>query len=145
MWIFDRREKGSIPLTPSLSLAIGMVYVTGADGHLSESERLDLRKVIPDDRILDRALEYCRRTPTSRFLAECAPLLTGEQKLCMLLNMADGAMADGELADEELQVLAEFQRAFAVSDETMAPHVGTLTLKNDRRLFHRRNGTDDRS
>lgn len=112
-----------------------MVYTTAADGRPAEAERHDLRKVIPDERVLHAALAYCRTHATTEFLAECAPLLSAEQKLCLLLNMADAAMADGELADEEREVLREFQAAFEVSAETMAPHLECLALKNARHLF----------
>jgi len=135
MGIFGSREKPRPELTPKLCLAIGMVYITAADGYLSEVERYDLRKVLPDEEVLQRALEYCSHTPTTDFLEQCARLLDAEQKLCLLLNMADAGMADGDFAEEERQVLTEFQKAFGIADEAVAPHLASLTVKNARQIF----------
>ena len=134
MRLFGRAKKPAT-LNRRLSMAIGMTYATAAVGYLSETERVDLHKVIPDDELLEQALEYTRRTPTTDFLAACGPLLTAEQKLCLLLNMIDVSMSDGKLQGEERALLTEFQNAFGISDSTLEPHLVTLTLKNDRRAF----------
>src|SRR5690242_17520611 len=122
-----------VTLTPELALAAGMLYVVAADGHLTESERNDLAKVIPSDKLLERGLDYCRRTPTTDFIPACVALLDAEQRLCLLLNMVDAAMADGHIADEERELLTNFQDAFDISDDALAPHLRTLSAKNDRR------------
>jgi uncharacterized tellurite resistance protein B-like protein len=135
MGLFSKTRKRDGALTPRLSMAIGMTYATAADGYLSETERFDLHKVIPDDDLLEEALDYTRRTSTVDFLAACKALLTHEQKLCLLLNMIDVSMSDGKLQGEERDLLTEFQNAFAISDALLEPHLVTLTLKNDRRAF----------
>ena len=135
MGIFGTRDRRPFTLTPDLCLAIGMVYTTASDGRLGETERHDLRKVVPDERVLHAALDYCRSHATTEFLVACVAMLSAQQKLCLLLNMAAAAMVDGELADEEREVLREFQAAFEVADETMAPHLASLALKNARHLF----------
>lgn len=127
------KGRKDLTLTPELSLAAGMLYVVASDGHLTEGERNDLAKVVPDNRLLDRALDYCRRTPTTEFIPACVALLDAAQRLCLLLNMVDAAMADGRIADEERELLANFQDAFGITDEALAPHLQTLSCKNDRR------------
>ncbi len=124
-----------LTLTPELSLAAGMLYVVASDGHLTQGERNDLAKVVPDDKLLDRALDYCRRTPTTDFIPACVALLDAEQRLCLLLNMVDAAMADGQIADEERELLSNFQDAFGITDEAIAHHLHSLSCKNNRRRF----------
>ena len=124
-----------LTLTPELALAAGMLYVVAADGHLTEAERNDLAKVIPNDKLLDRGLDYCRRVPTTDFATACVALLDEDQRLCLMLNMVDAAMADGNIADEERELLANFQDAFGITADTLAPHLRTLACKNDRRRF----------
>jgi uncharacterized tellurite resistance protein B-like protein len=125
----------STELTPRFSFAIGMVYVTAADGHLGETERFELRRVVPDAALIERAMEYCRSTSPVDFLARSAPTLSREQKLSLLLNMADVSMTDGEIASEERDLLDEFQRAFDISEEKLAPFLECLAIKNDRQIF----------
>ena len=135
MGIFDGFGGTQVKLTPQLALAIGMIYLSAADGHLSEDERYDILKVIPDDNILRQALDFCRRTPMSQFIPQSAGILTPAQKLCMLLNMADMAMGDGHLAEEERQMLVQFQQAYGIPDETLGPYVQALMTKNNLSVF----------
>lgn len=135
MALFGSAAKQVFELTPRAALAIGMVYVIAADGQLQDVERDDVRKVIPDDAVLNQALDYCRRIPTSQFIGDCRTLLNAEQKLCMLLNMWDAAMVDGEVGEEELAILEEFRAGFEISTPALAPHVESLTLKNNRHSF----------
>ncbi len=135
MGIFDGFAGSQIKLTPQLALACGMIYLSASDGHLSEDERYDILKVVPDDNILRTALEYCRRTPMSQFVSQAAAILTPAQKLCMILNMADVAMADGHLAEEEREILVGYQLAFAIPDDTLAPYIQALMTKNNLGVF----------
>lgn len=135
MGIFDGFGGTQLKLTPQLSIAIGMIYLSASDGHLSEDERYDILKVIPDDAILRTALDYCRRTPMSQFIPQAAGILTPAQKLCMILNMADMSMSDGHLAEEERQLLVQFQHAFAIPDETLGPYIQALMVKNNLSVF----------
>jgi uncharacterized tellurite resistance protein B-like protein len=135
MGIFDGFGGTQIKLTPQLALACGLVYLSASDGHLSDEERHDILKIIPDDAVLRTAHDYCRRTPMSQFLSQAAAMLTPAQKLCMLLNMADMAMGDGHLAEEEREVLVKYQLAFAIPDETLGPYVQALMTKNNLSVF----------
>jgi uncharacterized membrane protein YebE (DUF533 family) len=135
MGIFDGFGGSQIKLNPQLTLAIGMIYLSAADGHLSEDERFDILRVVPDDALLKTALDYCRRTPMSQFIPQAAAILGPAQKLCMLLNMADVAMADGHFADEERQLLVQFQHAFGIPDETLGPYIQALMAKNNLTVF----------
>ena len=135
MGIFDGFGGSELKLDAQLALASGMIYLSAADGHLSEDERYDILKVIPDDATLNKALNYCRRTPLPQFIQESATLLTPAQKLCMLLNMADMAMGDGHLAEEERQMLVQFQNAYQIPDTTIQPYVQGLMVKNNLTVF----------
>jgi hypothetical protein len=64
-----------------------------------------------------------------------ASLLTPQQKMCMLLNMADMAMGDGHLAEEERQLLVQFQQAFGIPDQSIQTYVQGLMMKNNLSIF----------
>ena len=126
MGIFDGFGGSQVKLDAPTALAAGMVYISAADGHLDESERLNILKVIPDDRVLRNGLEYCRRNGVQQFIQAAANLLTPQQKMCMLLNMADMAMGDGHLDEAERQLLVQFQNAFGISDDQISVYVQGL-------------------
>ena len=64
-----------------------------------------------------------------------ANLLTPQQKMCMLLNMADMAMGDGHLDEAERQLLVQFQNAFGISDDQISVYVQGLMQKNNLSVF----------
>ncbi|MBZ0118595.1 MAG: TerB family tellurite resistance protein [Sandaracinaceae bacterium] len=135
MGVFDGFQGSNVQLDPKLALAAGMIYVHAADGHLAEDERYDLLKVIPDDATINRALQYVRMTQMPAFIQQCNGLLTPQQKMCMLLNMADTAMGDGHMGDQERALLVQFQQAFGIPDTTLTPYVQALMIKNGLHVF----------
>jgi uncharacterized membrane protein YebE (DUF533 family) len=130
-----RSRAATDALSPGFALAVSMAYMVAADGHLTDEERHDLRKVVPDDDELNDALEYTRHTPTGEFLRQCTALLTDEQKLCVLLNLLDAAMVDGHVAEEEQLLLREFEESFGLSEDALEPFQRCLELKNARHIF----------
>ncbi len=135
MGIFDGFVTSEIKLDPQTTLAAGMIYLSAADGHLSEDERFNILKVIPSDQVLQRGLNYCRRNSVQQFIQQAASILTPQQKMCMLLNMADMAMGDGDLAEQERALLVRFQQAFGIPDSSISVYIQGLMQKNNLAVF----------
>ncbi|MBZ0118594.1 MAG: TerB family tellurite resistance protein [Sandaracinaceae bacterium] len=135
MGVFDGFMGSSVQLDPKLCLAAGMIYVHAADGHLAAEEKYDLLRVIPDDATISRALQYVRMTPLPQFLQQANMLLTPQQKMCMILNMADTSMGDGHMGDQERAILVQAQQAFGIPDQALTVYVQGLMMKNSYQLF----------
>lgn len=135
MGVFDGFQGTQIQLTPQVGMAAGLIYVAAADGNLDPDEKGDILKIVPDDATLNQGIAYARINPWPAFLPAIAAVLTPQQKLCMILNIADMAMGDGNLAPREMQMLNEMQRAFGIDDQTISPYVQALMTKNNLTPF----------
>ena len=135
MGVFDGFQGTQINLTPQVGMAAGLFYLAAADGHLDPDERGDILKIVPDDNILTRGITSARLTRWPAFPPAVAAVLTPQQKLCMILNIADMAMGDGSLHPREMQMLNEMQRAFGIDDATIQPYVQALMTKNNLTPF----------
>ncbi len=135
MGVFDGFQGTQIQLTPQVGMAAGLFYLAAADGHLDPDERGDILKIVPDDNVLNQGINYARLNGWPQFLPAVAAILTPQQKLCMILNIADMAMGDGSLHPREMQMLNEMQRAFGIDDGTISPYVQALMTKNNLTPF----------
>lgn len=136
MGLFDM-FKGNAPLelNPRRALVVSLVYCMGSDGEIDPEEVGHLVSVLGRGATreeLDRCFKYARSTPPDNFLAEAAPKLNQQQRLCILLNMIDSAMADGEAEQGERDLIIRFQQAFGFDDATLRPYFEALTAKNSR-------------
>lgn len=132
--------KGAAPLeiTPRRALVVSLIHCMSSDGEIDPEEVGHLISVLGRNATreeLDRCFKYARSTPADAFLAEAAPKLTTEQRLCILLNMIDSAMADGEAEPGERDLIIKFQRAFGFDDAALEPHFRSLVAKNDRSVL----------
>jgi uncharacterized tellurite resistance protein B-like protein len=135
-----KNQSASLELTPRNALVVSLIQCMGADGEMDPEEIAHLVSVLGPNAtrdMLDRCLKYARATPPATFLAEVAPKLSAQQKLCILLNMIDSAMADGEAEAEEQALFTQYARAFGVTEAELEPHFRTLVAKNDRAVFDR--------
>ncbi len=135
MGLFDEFMGQKVQLTPRTALVAGMLYVSGADGHLDDNEIGDVLRVVPDRASLETALKYCKQNDVQSFLAAAAELLTRDQKLCLMLNAIDLAMGDGHLDGAEQEMLMQYAERFEIAEHELAPHVQTFALKNNLSVF----------
>jgi hypothetical protein len=68
-------------------------------------------------------------------LTDAAALLNAEQKLCLLINMADSLLLDGRAELSEQQVFGKALVEFGFTEEALKPYFGTISLKNSRSIF----------
>ncbi|MGF3025232.1 TerB family tellurite resistance protein [Methylobacterium aquaticum] len=134
------KSQTSLDLTPRTCLAVSLIYCMGADGEIDPEEIGHLMSVLGRNATrqhLDSAVRYVRATQPAQFLADAAPRLRPDQKLCIILNMIDSAMSDGEAEPGEQQLIMQFAQAFGLSENDLTPYFQTLVAKNDRAVLDR--------
>jgi len=135
MGLFDGFMGSNVQLTPRVALVSGLLYVSGADGHLDDNEIGDVLRVVPDRPTLDQALKYCRRNNVQTFCQQASQLLSPQQKMCLMLNAIDLAMGDGHLDGAEQQMLMQFAQWFQIPEQQLQPHINTFMIKNNLSVF----------
>ena len=131
MGIFDGFSGANVQLTPRVAIVATMLYLSGADGHLDDSEIGDILKVVPDRQALETALQYVKRHGFQQFLEESGRMLSPQQKMCAILNAADLAMGDGHLAPAEQAMLQQVVAAWQIPEQYLTPYVQALMVKNN--------------
>lgn len=135
-----KSQGSAMELSPRNCLAIGLLYSMTADGQMDEEEIGHLVSVLgrgATRQQVETALRYVRSTQPDQFLAESAPKLRPDQKLCIILNMIDSAMADGEAEQGEQQLVMKFAAAWGLSEADLTPYFHALVAKNDRAVLDR--------
>jgi uncharacterized tellurite resistance protein B-like protein len=135
MGLFDGFMGSKVALEPRTALVCGLLYVSGADGHLDDNEIGDVLRVVPDRTTLDNALKYCRQNSVQTFLQQASTLLSPQQKMCLMLNAIDLAMGDGHLDGAEQQLLMQYTQYFQIPEQQIQPHVQTFMIKNNLSVF----------
>jgi len=133
-----KSQAPSLELTPRNCLAVSLIYCMGADGEMDHEEIGHLHSTLGRSATrqqLEAVIGYARATQPAQFLAEVAPRLRHEQKLCILLNMIDSAMSDGEAEQGEQQLVMQFAEAFGLTEAELMPHFRTLVAKNSRAVL----------
>ncbi|MBJ7420760.1 MAG: TerB family tellurite resistance protein [Rhodoferax sp.] len=136
MGLFDAFKTTPPVLTPRLTLAVGLLFMVGADGQVEQEEIGQLRSVVGGDQeLIQTALKYLRSVKYEQFLTDAAALLNTEQKLCLLINMADSLLSDGRAELSEQQVFGKALAQFGFSEESFKGYFDTISLKNNRSIF----------
>jgi len=136
MGLFDAFKSAPPALTPRLSLAVGLLFMMAADGQVEEEEVGQLRSVVGGDQeLIQTAVKYLRSVKYEQFLIDAASLLNEDQKLCLLINMADSLLSDGRAELSEQQTFSKALAQFGLSEDAFKPHFETIALKNNRAIF----------
>jgi uncharacterized tellurite resistance protein B-like protein len=136
MGLFDMFKGAPPELTPKLSLAVGLLHMINADGHVEAEEIGNVLQALGNDKaLLDAAGRYARAKDVDSYLAESAKLLNADQKMCILLNLYDSLLADGVAAPEEQALFSRFLSAYGVSEQSIEPYTVGIALKNKREIL----------
>jgi uncharacterized tellurite resistance protein B-like protein len=136
MGLFDMFKSEPLKLTPKLALAVSLVYMMAADGQMEEQEIGHLHSVVgSDDALIDTAVKYVRSVRLEQFLADAPTVLNSQQKLCLLINMADSLLSDGRAEQSEQQLFHRALTAFGMTEDSFRPYFETLAIKNNRSVF----------
>ena len=136
MGLFDMFKGAPPELTPKLSLAVGLLHMINADGHVEAEEIGNVLQALGNDKaLLDAAGRYARAKDIDSYLTESAKLLNADQKMCILLNLYDSLLADGVAAPEEQILFSRFLSAYGVSEQSIEPYTVGIALKNKREIL----------
>jgi len=136
MGLFDMFKGAPPELTPKLSLAVGLLHMINADGHVEAEEIGNVLQALGNDKaLLDATGRYARAKDIDSYLAESAKLLNADQKMCILLNLYDSLLADGVAAPEEQILFSRFLSAYGVSEQSIEPYTVGIALKNKREIL----------
>ena len=136
MGLFDVFKSEPPKLSPRLALAVGLLYMMASDGEIEAEEIGQLQSVVGGDQdLINSAVKYLRSVKYEQFLADAAALLNENQKLCLLINMADSLLSDGRAEQSEQQAFGKALSQFGMTEEGFKSYFETLSIKNNRSVF----------
>jgi uncharacterized tellurite resistance protein B-like protein len=107
-----------------------------ADGEIESEEIGQLQSVVGGDGdLIQTAVKYLRSVKYEQFLSEASALLNSQQKLCVLINMADSLLSDGHADPAEEKIFIQALTSFGMTEDGFKPHFQTIALKNNRTIF----------
>jgi uncharacterized tellurite resistance protein B-like protein len=125
-----------IELTPFLSLAVALLYMLMADGEIDDHESSQLQAVIGGNQdVLELAYEYVETVSLDQFLNHALPVLSNEDKLCILCNLCDCLLADGVCEAVEEELFQKICSAFGYSRKSFSTYYSAIALKNEKSLL----------
>ena len=129
-------DEEPIPLTPFLSLAVALLYMLMADGEIDDHESSQLQAVIGGNQdVLELAFEYVETIELDQFLKDAPPILSNEDKLCILCNLCDCLLADGVCQPVEEDLFQKICASFGYSTKSFSTYYSAISLKNEKSLL----------
>ena len=136
MGLFDAFKSEPPKLSPRLALAVGLLFMMAADGEIESEEIGQLQSVVGGDRdLIQTAVKYLRSVKYEQFLSDASALLNSQQKLCVLINMADSLLSDGHADAAEQKTFSNALQVFGFTEDGFKGHFETIALKNNRSIF----------
>ena len=136
MGLFDAFKSEPPKLSPRLALAGGLLIMMAADGEIESEEIGQLQSVVGGDGdLIQTAVKYLRSVKYEQFLSDASALLNSQQKLCVLINMADSLLSDGHADAAEQKTFANALQVFGFTEDGFKGHFETIALKNNRSIF----------
>ena len=136
MGLFDMFKTEAPKLSPKLALATGLLFMMAADGQIEQEEIGQLQSVVGgDEQLIQAAIKYLRAVPYDQFLTEANALLNPQQKLCVLINMADSLLSDGRAPASEQTAFNQALAGFGMTEDGFKTYFETLAIKNNRSIF----------
>ena len=136
MGLFDAFKSEPPKLSPRLALAVGLLFMMSADGEIESEEIGQLQSVVGGDGdLIQSAIKYLRSTKYEQFLSDASVLLNSQQKLSVLINMADSLLSDGHADPTEEKIFIQALSSFGMTEDGFKQHFQTIALKNNRLIF----------
>lgn len=123
------------PLTPLVAFCAAVHAMIQADGNADATELFVLQTAVRDPDVIERGRQWLEQHGEAALLKEMSGLLNGEQKLCLLANVAAVGMADGLWRSKEQAFLERLQAALAVDGAQFQPVFDVVMLQHALCLF----------
>lgn len=132
----DDAGRGPVEITPSLALAVSVLYMMSVDGEIMDEESSQLQSIIGgNDVLLHRAIRYVQAHEVDTFLAQAPAVLTPQHKLCILTNVCDSLLSDGDMADVELALFDRMLKAFGHTVQSFKPYQQAIAIKHNKSVL----------
>lgn len=129
----DYEKSADAALTPPLALAATMLYMMSVDGDIAQEEIAQLNISIRKFKnLLPTALKYVKQVKFHDFIKLANPILTHQQKLCILINVCDCMLADGRIDRLEQDLFRRMLAGFEINAQNFNKHFQNLSLKNEK-------------
>ena len=137
MGLFDAFKSEPPKLTAHLALAVGILYMLASDGQIEAEEVGQLQSVVGGDQeLINNSVKYIRSVKYEQFLIDASTLLNPQQRLCLLINMADSLLSDGRAELSEQRAFNEALLSFGMTEDSFKIYFETIAIKNNRSVFH---------
>ena len=137
--------------SPHLAMASTLLFMMAADGDITDEEIGQLQAVIGGfEGLQAAAMKKVREDTLGQFLRAASPSLNEDQKLLILVNVADSMMSDGSIGIAEQNLFDNIQEDFRVSKSRLSPYLKAIEVKNlkpfstdvDPKAIHTRRADD---
>ncbi len=122
-------------LTPLTAFCASVHAMIQADGVVEPSELFVMQTSIHNPCCIERGRLWLEIHGREMLLREAPRLLAGDQKLCLLANVAAAGMADGLWRSKEQAWLDDLQKAMGVEDAVLKPVFDVLLIQNGLNVF----------
>ena len=120
-------------MTPVRALVVSMLYMMSVDGEMAKEEIGQINVALRGSKnLLPEALKYVKQTKFPDFMSAVSPDLNHQQKLCILVNVADIMLSDGHVDRLEQDLFRRMLAGFDISDANFKKYYSNLTIKNER-------------
>jgi uncharacterized tellurite resistance protein B-like protein len=136
MGLFDVFKSEPPQLTARLALPAGLLYMMASDGEIEAEEIGQLQSVVGGDQeLVNTAIKYLRSVKYEQFLNDAAAILSEQQKMCVLINMADSLLSDGRAEQSEQIAFGKALAQFGITEDRFEPYFEAIAIKNNRSIF----------
>lgn len=136
MGLFDVFKSEPPKLNARLALPAGLLYMMASDGEIEAEEIGQLQSVVGGDQeLVNTAIKYLRSVKYEQFLVDAAAILSEQQKMCVLINMADSLLSDGRAEQSEQIAFGKALAQFGITEDRFEPYFEAIAIKNNRSIF----------
>ncbi|MCE2859809.1 MAG: hypothetical protein LW731_08190 [Oxalobacteraceae bacterium] len=126
-------DTSTVGVTPLHALIVAMLYMTSVDGDIAKEEIGQINVALRGSKTgLPDALKYVKQTKFPDFMNQVITTLNQQQKICILINVADCMLSDQRVDRLEQDLFRRFLAGFDISDTNFKKYLNHLTIKNDR-------------
>lgn len=123
------------PLTPVVAFCAAVQAMIRADGVTDPSELFVLQTAVHEPGAIERGRIWLEEYGQAALIEHLKGLLSPEQKLCLLANVAAVGMADGLWRSKEQSWLDQLQQTLSIPDADFEPVFNVLMILNGLNVF----------
>ncbi len=128
-------EAAPAVLTPMLAFCAAMQAIAQSDNKIDSAEMEWLSAKLLDKNALRRGGAWLRDNNVDKLITQCARLMHGDQRRCLISNLISLAMADGLYRSKESELIEKFRVALEISEDEFTQLYDPLMARNNVGIF----------